>query len=413
MVGAHEHGRRGRWQGLHNHTVLARIGPWVVATYGPVMALAFALGFGAAAWYDVATGQDPAGKLAYYLFLVLPAILLGCRAASLLLDWPQLLRHPLRTLLKPGYMLQGGIFGAIAALVVMAWWTGTDLLLIMDSGAFAMPFAEALGRIGCHVYGCCWGRPTKAGFGVRYVHDESKVVRCAPHLRGVLLHPSALYATVAYGLVFIGFCWLLPSRPFDGAIAGLYLCIHPPLRLLLERFRDDDRGSLGQSGLTHTNIYSLIMFGLGLAVMAVGWTRAAGGDPDALSLSLSLSSSLFTGPQHLVAPWSSTWQALVASHVAWWLSAIGAVAFAAFGVHYKKVGTWLGSHDASKARAPGLEGRSQRDCGRIPGSLTREFRAQRGSLGRSESARPPSVAQPCDLWPIWVECYDSPLKPGC
>ena len=43
---------------------------------------------------------------------VLPAaVLVGLRAFSVMLEWRELFRRPLATLVKPGYMLHGGIAG--------------------------------------------------------------------------------------------------------------------------------------------------------------------------------------------------------------------------------------------------------------------------------------------------------------
>lgn len=320
---------------LHNRPMLGRIGPWVLASYGPAMAITFFAGFAATASLDAYTGQDPLIKFHYYLFVTFPMILLGARTASILLEWRELRTKPLQTLFKPGYMLQGGIFGAVASLMIYSWWTGANFWLLLDTAAFAMPLGEALGRVGCHLYGCCWGRKKASGWRVTYSHESAKVCRCRPELRNEGLHPAPLYATLSYGALFFVFLWMVPRLEHAGVLAAVYLIVHPIARVILERFRDDDRGHL-PGGVTHSNAYSGIMFAGGLlaiAALAMGQTgpfRLGG-------VSMSMSQSLV--------------EVLSNTQLLWMLAAVAAGAFVAFGVHYKTIGAWLGSHGPSSRKS--------------------------------------------------------------
>ena len=160
-----------------------------------------------------------------YLFLVVPGMLVGLRLFSILLEWRELFRRPLQTLVKPGYMLHGGIW-------VEPWPSGSWLTSRASPScgpstrpALSLPLGEAIARLGCYVYGCCWGRPTVSRlgsrFGVRYTSPDSKVVRCAPHLHNVKIHPAQLYALVVYLAMFVVFYAIVPYLPFDGALTGL------------------------------------------------------------------------------------------------------------------------------------------------------------------------------------------------
>jgi prolipoprotein diacylglyceryl transferase len=330
LTGELKQGLLGLITNFHNRTVLFRAGNWVVATYGILLGLSFGIGFATAVWFDAMTGQALPQKLVFYLFFLVPAILMGARIASVMLDWRDLFKRPMQTLVKPGYMLHGGIFGAIVALVSYAMVTGTPTLAVCDAGAFAMPIGEAIARLGCYVYGCCWGRPTQSAFGVRYTSRDAKVIRCKPHLHGVKLHPTQLYGFAVYLSMFALFYALLPYKSFDGLITGLYLVIHPITRLVMEYFREDDRGKfIGR--FTHTHFYSFVMFAMGVATLTYGavW---GGNMPADLGVRLV---HVLTDPALLS-----------------WIAPIGVVAFLAFGVHYKKVGSWLGNHDAGKDGKP-------------------------------------------------------------
>src|SRR5690606_12240509 len=167
---------------FHNRTILFRIGNWIFTTYAFLAGTAFAVGFGGALWYCAMAGLDVVYMAKLYLFVVVPAVLVGLRAFSVLLEWRELFSRPLATPIKPGYMRHGGIARGTIALVAISHYTGIPLLVLMDAPALSLPLGEAIARLGCFVYGCCWGRRTTSRFGVRYTSEHAKVVRCAPHL---------------------------------------------------------------------------------------------------------------------------------------------------------------------------------------------------------------------------------------
>ncbi|MFY0535304.1 prolipoprotein diacylglyceryl transferase [Nannocystis pusilla] len=304
---------------FHNKTILFRAGDWIFVTYGMIAGFAFLVGVSTATWYMGMVGADTAQTAAFYLFFAIPSILMVSRLTSILLEWRELFRKPLQTLLKPGYMLHGGIFGGMMAFAGYSLFTNISLLALLDAAGFCMPLGEAICRLGCYVYGCCWGRPTDSRFGVAYTSPHSKVVRFRPDLQGVKIHPTQLYALTAHLIQFTIFYALLPFKVFDGMFAALYLITHPIIRFALERFRQDDRGQVGR--WTHTNIYSLMMIGFGLLVLVFGLASDASNLPINLQLRY----------VHVIGNTSS-----IAYFVFIFLAAC-----AAFGVHYKSVGSWL------------------------------------------------------------------------
>jgi phosphatidylglycerol:prolipoprotein diacylglycerol transferase len=306
---------------FHNRTVLFRLGNWLFTTYAFLAATAFAIGFGGSLWYDSMVGMDTVLIAKLYLFVVVPGVLVGLRSFSIMLEWRELFRRPLQTLIKPGYMLHGGIAGGMIALYAVSQISGVPFARILDAPALALPLGEAIARLGCFVYGCCWGRPTTSRFGVRYTSKESKVVRCAPHLENVKIHPAQLYALVIYLAMFAAFYAMLPYVPFDGFLAGAYLIGHSIVRYSLEFFRQDDRGRLW-GRLTHTNLYSALMV-LGGAIFL--WHGAMYGARPSIDMSIRFVHILGDGS---LMPW---------------IALYGLVFGFAYGVHYKKVGSWLSS----------------------------------------------------------------------
>lgn len=312
-------GLMGFLRDFHNKTILFRIGDWIFVTYGLIAGIAFFFGFSTTVWYLAMLGEDPAVTAAVCLFFVIPSVLMVSRVTSILLEWRELFRRPLQTLLKPGYMLHGGIFGGVLAMAGYSMAGGPSLPQLLDGLGFAMPLGEAICRLGCFVYGCCWGKPTNSRFGVRYTSLHSKVVRFQPELQGVKIHPTQIYALTAHLIQFTLFYMLLPYKAFDGMFGALYLITHPMIRFVLETFRQDDRGKLGK--LTHSNIYSLMMMGIGLLVLAYGMSSSATNLP--IDVHFRYIHTITNG------------QALAFCTLTFFVAA------AAFGAHYRNVGSWL------------------------------------------------------------------------
>jgi phosphatidylglycerol:prolipoprotein diacylglycerol transferase len=319
---------------FHDRTVLFRVGRVIFTTYGVLVGGAFFAGLTASSAYVAAVGLPPS-SFAQFLPVALVAVLVGARAASLAADWQRFLSDPLGALVRPGFFMHGGVAGGGLAALGYCWWTGMDPFVWCDALGFCMPIGEALCRIGCYVYGCCWGRPSEGPFGVCYNSPDAAVVREKCVHRGVRLHPAQLYATVAHGAQFVGFLALLPIKPFDGFFAGLYLVTHPLLRLFLETFRDDHRGFVG-SKLTQTQLYSIVQLFLGVACLVGSAARQR-------------NHALETGFAAAVSTTLS--QAPVLSAILGGTCTV----ILAFGLHFGRVGSWLAP--AAKA-APSLFGRA-------------------------------------------------------
>lgn len=121
-----------------------------------------------------------------------------------------------------------------------------------------IPAGHALGRIGCFLGGCCFGKPTDCIFGVVFPAGSLPY----EHYGGaVKIHPTQLYEAVF--LALLAFClWRFSKKnafPF-------YLIFYGAFRFLIEFLRDDDRGSL-IPGLSPAQFLSILLLLLGAALL--------------------------------------------------------------------------------------------------------------------------------------------------
>jgi phosphatidylglycerol:prolipoprotein diacylglycerol transferase len=126
---------------------------------------------------------------------------------------------------EPGKTVLGGIAGGWIAVVLAKRQLGVRRPL-GDAFAFAIAGGEAVGRLGCFLYGCCYG---KIAVNVPWaVHDH-----------GALRHPTQLYSALAALATLTLIAWLERRRalPENGIfyMQGALFCA---LRFGVEFYRD-------------------------------------------------------------------------------------------------------------------------------------------------------------------------------
>jgi len=259
-------GERSLHSGLHNCVVLARIGPVTIVNFGLLAAVGGAL----AAWIALArqqqAGMEPESYAAL-LFGVVPVLaVIGSRAFSLALDWRAFLAAPMAEALKPGFAFQGGLAGAVAGVVGIATYAGVDLLMLIDAMALGFPLGHAVGRLACHTYGCCHGRPTGSRLAIRYTNPDAKAVRRSG-LRGIPLHPTQLYSALGNLALFVLLTAIASGNVRTGQIAAAYLIAGSTGRFLVEFLRGVPTSR--PLGLTPYQWVSIGLFACGLGLLHV------------------------------------------------------------------------------------------------------------------------------------------------
>lgn len=225
------------------HPVLLEIGSLRIGSYGLCMGLAFLLGWllcrrlGA----RVASGEVWDEIYAYVALFGFA----GAKLLQILVFLPDLIsgRRPWQALGFGGGVWLGGVIGGLITL----WWLvhrrRMSLAPFLDVFFVALPLSHALGRLGCFLGGCCYGRPTDLLWAVVYTDPLAKRLQGTP--LGVPLHPYPLYEMLLELLNF-GIClWVLRRRTTPGAVVATWMALYGTQRFLLEWLRFDPRGSLG------------------------------------------------------------------------------------------------------------------------------------------------------------------------
>jgi phosphatidylglycerol:prolipoprotein diacylglycerol transferase len=152
-------------------------------------------------------------------------------------------------LLGTGATVTGGIVTAVLAVFIFAVFDPHRVVTwrSVDTLAAAFPFGHMMGRIGCQLAGCCYGRISTT-FPLVVTYPDNWIITSGaaeqiphgPRIASPLLE--------AGGLLLIGLLLVLLLRitRTRGQVSGLYFILYGVLRFFVETTRDDPtRGMWG------------------------------------------------------------------------------------------------------------------------------------------------------------------------
>ena len=224
------------------HPILFNAGPITIYSYGVLLATAYLIGLWMAVRRARAAGID-GNRIMDMLIWVIIAALVGAKALLFIVDFEHFTSSwaEFTTLLRSGGVFYGGLIAAILVCIYqlrkhrLALWPSADLF------APGIALGYMVGRLGCLMAGCCYGKPTDVAWAITFTDPAANFNVGTP--LNVALHPTQLYESAA-GLVIFLVLMFLEKRP--GAFAGRtfwsFAFLYSVLRFIIEFYRGDDRG---------------------------------------------------------------------------------------------------------------------------------------------------------------------------
>lgn len=240
------------------HPVLFKIGSLEFHSYGLMMAVAAfasiflmrraakAEGFSTERISDIVLILVVAGIIGARLFYVLQH--LSYYAAD---------PYEIIKIWKGGLVYYGAVILGVIVLPFLAYAYKYKFLKLTDFFTPYVALALGIGRIGCFLNGCCYGKPSDLPWAVKFPTLAEKV------------HPVQLYAFAACVLVFFILRFTHKRKPFDGFTTALYFILYPAARLILEFFRGDNLEFIW--GLTLPQVESLVLINVSALFLALGF----------------------------------------------------------------------------------------------------------------------------------------------
>jgi phosphatidylglycerol---prolipoprotein diacylglyceryl transferase len=218
---------------------LLKIGNISVHSYGFFMAvgIAVALFMGVYRGKRKGISEDVIIDIAFYGII---GGLLGAKLLYLVTELPNLLQKPssIIGMLTSGFVVYGAILGGILGAFIYCKIKGHDFLKYFDLLVPSLATAQGIGRLGCLMAGCCYGRETTSIIGIVFSHSYY-----APN--GIKLYPTQLISSLGDFLIAVVLVLYARKERKNGSIAGVYLMLYSIGRFLIEFLRNDPRGSIG------------------------------------------------------------------------------------------------------------------------------------------------------------------------
>ncbi len=247
------------------HPILFEVGSWPVYSYGVLLALAYLAGLQLAVIRARRWGLNATHVMDLGIYLIIAA-LIGAKLMLVAVDYEYFRAQPkeLLSLVRAGGVFYGGLLGA---LVVGLWlvrrsslpvWTTADLF------APGIALGHVVGRLGCLLAGCCYGRPTDVAWGLTFTNPVAASNVGTP--LGVPLHPTQLYDAGTELVILAGLLLLeRKGRGFPGRTFWLYMLLYAISRYGVEMFRGDPRGMVW--GMSTSQFVSLFVVPLALIML--------------------------------------------------------------------------------------------------------------------------------------------------
>jgi phosphatidylglycerol:prolipoprotein diacylglycerol transferase len=259
---------------------LFRIGNFPINTYGVLLALSFLSALIVAARLAARDGL-PRERIYDLGLWMLLAALIGSKVLMLWTE-PVYRENPAQLLsldfLRSGGVFYGGFLGAVFTGYFLIKRYGLPWWKTADAFAPGIALGQAIGRQGCFAAGCCWGKATTLPWGVQFSEAGHEVTGVPIDVH---LHPTQLYESFAALAIFVFLIWLHRRKKFSGQVILFYGLLYAITRFIIEFFRDDPRGDVfgitSMTGLSTSQILSLIVGIAAIVMLVIKWRAAATG----------------------------------------------------------------------------------------------------------------------------------------
>lgn len=132
-----------------------------------------------------------------------------------------------------GLAYYGGFIFAFVVGVIYLLLKKLPIGKTADTVAPSLAIGEGIGRIGCFLAGCCFGKPTNLSYGVTYPKNSFTY--------GVIgsqtVHPTQIYSAIALFCIFGILLLIQKCMKFNGHLFLTFLIFHSLYRFTIDFFR--------------------------------------------------------------------------------------------------------------------------------------------------------------------------------
>ncbi|MBN3038646.1 MAG: prolipoprotein diacylglyceryl transferase [Candidatus Omnitrophica bacterium] len=246
------------------HPILFQIGPLTIYSYGLMVACAFIVGTYLAS-REAIRQNIPEQKIVDIALILAISGIVGGRLLYVLQNFDFYLKYPLQIIMlhKGGLSFFGGLFFALICMLFFLKLQNLPVLKTVDLFTPYLALGHAIGRIGCLLNGCCYGKQTSHFFALYFPADN------------IPRYPVQVYSSLGLVVIFIILrFWQerLRDKPrFQGQIFIFYCFLYSMMRFFMEYLRGDH-----QPVFAGVNVYQLVSIVIFIFSGALLWKRRKG-----------------------------------------------------------------------------------------------------------------------------------------
>jgi phosphatidylglycerol:prolipoprotein diacylglycerol transferase len=224
--------------------VLFYIGAIPVESYGVFMVLALIVGF-LIYYRQLQKDQVKSSNALYIVIFALIGGVIGSKIPILIIYWKEINAAPgSANILLSGRTIVGGLIGG-----AVGTFGAKKLFKIKErmGNQIAIPVAAgmAVGRIGCTLRGCCYGKPTSLPWGIDF-GDQ------------IYRHPTQIYEILFDVFLVLYLSWKKKGEVAPGELFKIFLNFYMSFRFFLEFIRVEKVSFIGLTAFQLLCVISLV-----------------------------------------------------------------------------------------------------------------------------------------------------------
>ena len=206
-----------------------------VRWYGIFVALAIAAIVVWVAWQVRRAGKE--ARISYdTVFMAaivgIPSGVVVSRLLHVIDLWDYYIRHPGEIIGGMGLTIYGAVLGAALGIWAYSKFSKVKFGYLADLIVPGLILAQMIGRVGCTINGCCYGKVCSLPWSVVYTHPDS----LGPI--GIAVHPTQPYEIIYLAIIFVAVLLFKKHLKQDGLLFLIYLGLYSAWRLGIDFIRD-------------------------------------------------------------------------------------------------------------------------------------------------------------------------------
>jgi phosphatidylglycerol:prolipoprotein diacylglycerol transferase len=223
------------------HSVVFKIGPVVVRSYGLLLSISFGLGLWLALIRTKKWNIKPDLVLDLFLIILVSSVF-GSRFFYVIFHLEEFVGHPW-DMINPvqssgelgiaGLSMVGGVVLAVGFGMLYLFKKKENLWKVADMLSPSFMLGLGITRIGCYLNGCCFGKTTHSCVGVVFPYDSA-----AGYFHpDTPIYPTQLFSSGAGFLILFLVLWGEKHKRFDGFTFWLMISLFSLQRIIIDFFR--------------------------------------------------------------------------------------------------------------------------------------------------------------------------------